>query len=280
MRDVPEREISQFPRSRVKSLGNGEFEINGVAPGKYRMRLSWSEDLSSPFDTSRQTRTSISAAVEVVDKDVDLGTLSSKVGQVSLPVRFTSADGVQSDVTIVATSTNWVGGGGLLNSLAPTLRLNNLDLGEYALEFLTTGTERYVSIARYNGQDLFGGPLIVDGGDHGSLEVVVDGPSGTVEGILRDAKGDTVPGAQVVLVPPQFHRANSYHFRTAKTDQTGAFRFVGVPPGEYSAFSWASSERLAYRDPEWLREYETRGAAVSVRKGQTSMVNVRVIERR
>src|SRR5580692_1714128 len=52
--------------------------------------------------------------------------------------------------------------------------------------------------------------------------------SASIQGIVKDTSGSTVAGAIVTLEP-----AASTDQRTAITDQTGAFRFSPVEPGNY-----------------------------------------------
>ena len=66
-------------------------------------------------------------------------------------------------------------------------------------------------------------------------------------------------------------------YLAARTDQEGKFHFSGIAPDDYSVYSWESAPARAYLDPDWLRDYETRGSRVTVRKGQTATANVRVI---
>jgi hypothetical protein len=207
--------------SRLTSLGNDEYVLNRVPPGKYHLNLRWNS--GNPFEqasdgTYKQLWASVYAEVEVVDKDLDLGKLASKPGNLTIPVRFTYADGVPTEVAIVATSTRQFGGRALLNSLAPVHRLNSLFEGTYSLQILLGKPDRYVSLARYGTQDLLSDSLVVDGADHGALEVVVDGPAGSVEGIVRDAKGDAISNVEVVLIPPPYRRTNRFLFYSTRTD--------------------------------------------------------------
>lgn len=279
--DEADRSVIVPGMSRLTSLGNDAYVLRGVTPGKYHLRLRWDSGYN-PFEprsdgTYKQSWALVDTEVEIVDKDVDLGKLASKPDNVSIPVRFTYADGIPSEVAVIAASTQRFGGTGLLNSLAPTLRLNGLGEGTYSLEFKLAKSDRYISLARYGVQDLLSDPLVVDSSDHGAMEVVVDGPAGSVEGIVRDAKGEPIQGVSVVLFPPQYRRANRSLFQAGRTDQDGKFRFSGLAPGDYGVYSWESAPNQAYFDADWLRNYGTRGTTVAVRKGQTSNANVRLI---
>ena len=54
------------------------------------------------------------------------------------------------------------------------------------------------------------------------------GTGGTIQGIVSDPTGASVPGAQVTLTNPV-----SSYTQTVKSDAAGAFRLVNVPPNQY-----------------------------------------------
>jgi hypothetical protein len=62
-----------------------------------------------------------------------------------------------------------------------------------------------------------------------ALPVVAQQRTGTVEGTVNDQQGSSLPGATVTLAGP-----NMMGQRVAVTDEGGRFRFVLVPPGDYS----------------------------------------------
>jgi hypothetical protein len=268
----------------ITSIGSDEYVLKDVAPGKYHLRLLWNSEFARPLGNQPsgtpdpQTWATVVAEVEVIDRDVDLGKLASNPGHVSIPVRFTYADGVATEAAIVATSAQApLGRSSLLNSQAPVLQLNTLDKGIYDLRFLLAAKDKYIALARYGTQDLLAGPLTIDGADHGALEIVIDGPGGIIEGVVRDGKGEPAANTPVFLVPPQYQRGNPYLFRDAKTDQDGRFRFVGIAPAEYRLFSWDTPVGASAAEPELFRDYETRSTSVTVRKGQTATANVVLI---
>jgi hypothetical protein len=62
-----------------------------------------------------------------------------------------------------------------------------------------------------------------------ALPLAAQEKSGTVEGIVTDADGVALPGVTIVG-----SGANMMGTRNTVTDQNGTFRFVNVPPGEYT----------------------------------------------
>jgi hypothetical protein len=104
------------------------------------------------------------------------------------------------------------------------------------------------------------------------LELVLDGPSGSVEGRVQNTKGEPVVNAQVVLIPAANRRTNPYLFSTSNSDQSGKFSITGVPPGDYSVLAWEQSVGNAYKNVEFLKDYEPRAIHVTVMKGATSQI--------
>jgi hypothetical protein len=160
-----------------------------------------------------------------------------------------------------------------VNSKSSPLRLNDLAKGTYGVSVSGLPPDRYVSRLSYSGQDVLSNSLELDGVSSGTLEVIIDGPGGSVEGTVRGVKGEAVPNGRVVLVSGLRWVGS----RSVITDKDGMFRFVNLRPGDYRLYSWEFALPGTYNDPEWRREYETRGTPVSVGKAQTVYADVRRI---
>ena len=78
-----------------------------------------------------------------------------------------------------------------------------------------------------------------------------------------------------MLVPASRNRLDLY--RTATSDQNGHFTFANVPPGDYKILAWEDVPRGAYTDPAFLKNYEDRGRAITIDKGENESVQIAVI---
>lgn len=89
-------------------------------------------------------------------------------------------------------------------------------------------------------------------------------PGGTVTGVITGPTGEPVPDAWVVLDQGYPGRAGPGEGRyTAQTDENGRYTIAGVPPGDHTAFAYASFwGALA---PEWSGNALTQGAATTLR---------------
>jgi hypothetical protein len=124
--------------------------------------------------------------------------------------------------------------------------------------------------ALVNGRDVMDEGLTVTGSETISVEVIVGNNLGRLEGVVSDKDGAPVSGITVVLIPEERLRWRSDLFIYVETDQKGAYR-MAVPPGKYKLFAWKDVEDGAWFDPGFLRNYESKGVAVTVEpKGQAT----------
>ena len=137
-----------------------------------------------------------------------------------------------------------------------------------------------IASAVFNGTDVLGKEITIEGAQDQILDVVFEAPAGSVTGIVRDAKGDPFADATVVLLPSADRRQGMPASSVVLTDKDGRFSFARVAPGDYSLFAWDAVPANAYRNADWLREYEVLATRVTVRKGTNSNINLSIIPRK
>jgi hypothetical protein len=98
-----------------------------------------------------------------------------------------------------------------------------------------------------------------------------------VKGIVRNLKDTPLPDILVVLVPDQQRRENPNAFRITNTDQMGIFSIQGIVPGEYTMLAWENTEPGAYLNPDFLKDFESRGKKITVDGGSHATIEVHVI---
>jgi hypothetical protein len=112
--------------------------------------------------------------------------------------------------------------------------------------------------------------------DEGSRLVLRVGfTPGQVTGTVTEKAGQPFRAATTVLVPASRNRLDLY--RTTTSDQDGRFTFANVAPGDYKILAWEDVPRGAYTDPAFLKNYEERGRAITVDKGESESVQIPVI---
>jgi hypothetical protein len=219
----------------------------------------------------------------VADKDIDVGAITVQPG-VTIRGRIIAAKDTPGDLR----------GARLTVSLRPVARTHlsfapkavvvaedgsfsfpNVGNGQFRIVVAGLAPTLYVDSSRYGGRDVRDSGLIVEGDPPGPLDIIVAGPGGTIEGAVRNTRDDAVP-ATVVLVPSPDRRNYSGDFATTVADKTGAFRFSGLRPGDYTVLAWERKPE-SIEDPDLLRDVETRGVQVKVEPGFGSSINVRRI---
>ncbi len=108
-----------------------------------------------------------------------------------------------------------------------------------------------------------------------SLKIIVSDDSGGVQGTVSD--GDAVvPEATVVIVPWPLRRPSDFpvHFLTT-TDQSGAFKLAGLPPGTYRMLSVSSAAwETQLQKPGVVDSLAADCQSVSIGSGMTASVSL------
>jgi hypothetical protein len=124
----------------------------------------------------------------------------------------------------------------------------------------------FVKSMSLSGADVLQSGLHLDRQPEGTLEIVLGSRPSVVEG------RSPLPGAVVVLLPPENSSFRRDMYRTATADSRGVFRFENVVPGEYRIYAWDDIESGAWLDPAFLKEQESRGRRLTV--GEATTVNI------
>jgi hypothetical protein len=108
------------------------------------------------------------------------------------------------------------------------------------------------------------------------LTVVLGEPAAAIHGTVVDASGNIVPGAIVALLPDNRNQWTS--FISATADGNGSFE-LKCAPGGYRLFSWMELEGAAFRNSEFMKEYDARGVPVRLEKGGRLGIQLVVLDR-
>jgi hypothetical protein len=158
---------------------------------------------------------------------------------------------------------------------------NLVAVGPYRVRVEGLPSGLYVSSLRYGAQDVLRqGFLQASAATEGErLDIVIDGPGGIVDGIVRNAADEPIPSAWVVLIPDAQRRQNVDLFRTALTDQTGRFSIDAVPPGGYGVLAWTGAVRQDWLDPTSLSAFETQTERIQIDNGDRETLDLDAIGR-
>ena len=135
----------------------------------------------------------------------------------------------------------------------------------------------YIKSMRFGSADVLEGGLHVAGPSRDQLEIVIGANAGRVNGTVTSARGGPLAGITVVAVPDEGDRSRSDRYKQVASDESGRFRFQGLPPGSYTLFAFEDIEEGAWQDPDALRSYGGRGASVRISDGNDETVALTVI---
>lgn len=61
------------------------------------------------------------------------------------------------------------------------------------------------------------------------------------------------------------------------TDQNGAFSFKGITPDDYKLLAWEDIEPSAFQDPEFVKPFESKAQALSLKESDRKTASMKVI---
>jgi hypothetical protein len=136
----------------------------------------------------------------------------------------------------------------------------------------------YLKSVQAGGQDYLESGLAVTG-NVGGVEVILAKGAATAEGTVVDADGKPVAQGAVALVPPEGKREQWRLFKNTLTDQNGHFTLRNLAPGDYTLFAFGPGEDASsVQNPEYLKQIDSKGAAIKLRENATESVQLKVIE--
>jgi protocatechuate 3,4-dioxygenase beta subunit len=255
---------SSFPDAKIigcRAAGNNTFELHGVSPGTYLLRLR-----TEMFNQSE--------TLVITNRDVDV---HIPVVPPSPPVSFT---GTVHGNPGVANVISHPGVNLRAYPLGPKPWSRELDgtgvfsfsavqPGRYFLDLVTVAPAccvpdrlGFAESARLNNVDASDGVINIVPGVAAVLDVKVGTPV-RFSGRLVDRKGQPVENVVVALVPDPPLRNRLDLYRTALTGRDGGFSML-VAKGRFKAFAKEGVEDKAWEFPSIIRAYENRGKAVQI----------------
>src|SRR4030095_2746107 len=96
------------------------------------------------------------------------------------------------------------------------------------------------------------------------LQIVIRSPGGTIGGAVTNFRGEKLSDAVVALVPDRPRRAAGPLYRSIIHDVNGSYEIRGVAPGSYHVFAWTDLEGAAYRNAEFMKDFDDKGQPVKI----------------
>ena len=281
--------LTETVLSRVETLPDHTYRFTRLAPGAYEIAVFIATP-AAPGQPRIVTHAG-TIPVNIGRADEDLGTVSVRA---TVPVtgRIVTPDPLPAPLDIkrlalslVALSTTNALSSTIRGSASPpglnddgTFVLPNVAAGRYQIQVAGLPPDTYLIGARAGGREVLDTGYTASG-DQTALEVVIGGAGsvGVIEGTVVNGRGEPMPGSAVVLVPAADRRSNPSAYRNTFADQQGNFSIRSILAGEYRILAWEDIEPGAYMDPDFLKDFETRGEGVRVQRGSQNTLAVRVI---
>jgi hypothetical protein len=146
--------------------------------------------------------------------------------------------------------------------------------GHYRVGAATAPDGMYIETIREGDSDVLKDGIDVHSGRDSEVNITLDGPASIVHGTVRNSGGSPASGAIVTLLPDD--RPQQRKYVTATADRNGEFR-LQASPGSYHLFAWLEMEGAAYRNSEFMRQYDGEGMAVILEKGSNMAINLAIL---
>lgn len=223
-------------------------------------------------------------SVDVIGSDVrDVSILLTRGIDISGRVRFegkaaASASGIVVSLSPFQGETPFSPGGEAKVRSDGSFVLSEVGDGSYSINVYSKCTECYVKSAKANGVGLLDqGVQIGSGNAPSSVVIVYSSNTATVNGTVSAKDDLPAPGALVVLIPDIAARQKTDRYQSSTTDQYGRFEIRGVPPGHYKAFAWEKVSEDSYRDPDFLKPFESSAESVGLSENDRKSVQLKLI---
>ncbi len=160
-----------------------------------------------------------------------------------------------------------------------TFSLVGVAAGHFRLNVVSIPEGFYLKQARYGDQDVLrNGLTIAPGGGSTLLEITLGAGAAKLDGTVQTADGKPAPSTVVTLIPdpPSPDRTDLY--KQGNTDQNGHFTINSIAPGKYRAYAWTDLDQGIQFDPEFIKNYETKGTKLDIAESGTPTVALTPIE--
>jgi protocatechuate 3,4-dioxygenase beta subunit len=147
-----------------------------------------------------------------------------------------------------------------------TFRFNAVGTTKYAL-FVALPQGTYLKSARFAGQDVTNALIDTTSGTGGKLDLVLSSKAATVTGSVQNEKGEALAGVMVTLWPkiPDASPTGGSHLSFA--DQSGAFKFQGLAPGDYYVAAWEELDPGLALSADFLSHLTSDASAINLAEG-------------
>ncbi len=242
----------------AQMISPGEWEINGVAPGKYVVRVPPQAPASSNWSEMQMDFTGNGEEMDTSQAE--------PAGDVSARMLVDGGGSVPSDLSVELLSGKGQPVAGVGVDRQGMAELRNVPPGEYNV--LAVGPNKAYAVLAVSSQGNMtaGRTITVTAGSAIKATITIASSSVNVEG-FAEKNGKPTAGVMVVLVP-RHPESNRELFRRDQTDLDGSFVLRNVAPGDYTVVAIDNGWDLDWSEPAVIGYYAQHGQAVTVAAGK------------
>ena len=267
---------------------DGTFEFRNIVPGTYILQLMqvFAANGNQPANVTGR------AEVTVGDSNVDdlvlplvprpevTGTVTLEEGDIATllkpaqnaPDAASAVNPAFTQMGRLALTLNQTENGPGSGSTAPvkedgTFRFDNVGVTKYSLNALVLPQGTYLKSVRFAGQDVTHALIDTTSGTGGTLDVVLSSKAATVTGSVQNEKGEAAAGMMVMLWPKTPDASLTGGYRSSVTDQSGAFKFQGLAPGDYYVAAWEELDPGLAQSADFLSHFTSDASAITLSEG-------------
>lgn len=270
------------------SQPDGSFTISNVAPGEYRLEMIAAGAVESMANSGTAIGMNIpdaaSMAVTVTGQDITgLVLAAAPTATATGRVAFEGTPPTESAIGAVTVlgmpeSQSSLPLGGLARVRGDgTFEAKGLSGTRFLRINPPTGW--YLKSVRINETDVTDTAVDFKSGETvGGVEFLLTQQTSTLTGTVRDAKGQAQADYVIVAFAADSRRWGTYtrFVRTARPDQSGAFKLTGLPPEDYLVVAMEYLEPGEEGDTELLERLRPRATAVSIAEGASKAIDLRL----
>ena len=276
-------------RANASEIGSdGQFEIRGVAPGSYVMKMA--TESGTQALTARQDINVVASDVEGVKLvpqpsftisghlHVE-GAVPGELSQFAVNLRQTE---LPEDPGFFM-SQDFFGANAVVDRQG-NFEWKNVSPGNFIVRVFGGEPQNnfFLKSVRLGDRNIEAG---FTASGPASLDLVLSSRGGVIDGAVvgkeaekeKDIDNDNpVPNATVVAVPEEKYRKLPDRFGIGATDQSGHFIIRGLVPGTYTLFAWQDADDEVWRDPDFLKSQEANGRTLKVEEGSSQKIELRL----
>jgi protocatechuate 3,4-dioxygenase beta subunit len=250
-------------------IQNGKFEMRGVVPGSYYVMAGTRDEESQ---AGRRD-------VEVGDGDVDNVNLNlTEGGEIRGSVKFVDFTGKPPDAMNIMLQPKRAGMFfGMTSATAKpdgSFALKGVFPEDYVTVIGNLPTDTFIKSVKVGGDET--ATTGFNGAKGSTMEIVISGRAGKIEGTVTDADGKPFAGATVVLTSDKPFRTRRTSTETTSTDQYGHFTFRGLRPANYQVGAWQDIDEEEYSDPDFARRQSSNLTSVRLSEGESQTKDLKL----